>query len=200
MPGLTEAMQAQLLEEFFGTDDDGNPIAFVQLHNGPPGDGTLNVANDTRRMPIGLDSTGANVAELVWPNSPADTLTHFSMWDDVAAGSCIITAPFGGFVPTACAVSSGVIVANGAAFTNGDPVEALPDLTADLPGVLAVDVQYYVVGVSGPSFELAETSGGPAIALGSTPFTFRCQKCLPTAVRSGTPFLIDVGNLGLRFA
>lgn len=201
MPGLTQAMQAQLLAEFFGTDEDGNPLAFVQLHNGPAGDGTFNVGNDTRRMPIILDDTGANIEQLVWNNSPADTLTHFSLWSDPTTGTCIVSAPFGGFVPTACSVSSsGVITANGTHFTNGDAVEAISDLTVALPGVLTPDLQYYVVGASGATFALATTPGGPAISLGATAFTFRCQKCLPTSVRAGTQFKIDVGNLGLRFA
>lgn len=195
-------MQTQLFNEFFGVDESSNPLAFVQLHNGPPGDGTSNVAVDDRRMSVVLDPTsGANTGALVWSNSAADTITNFSIWTDPTAGTCLVTAPFGGFVPVDCSVdSSGVASTLAGQLTIDDYVEVLPALGFALPVVLSANTRYYVVASSGSTFSLSLALRGSAGSLGTTPFPFRCQKCTATVVAANATFRIDVGNLTLGFA
>lgn len=59
---------------------------FVQIHVGPPGDGTLNRAREFRRLRIRFHSPhgGEMRSGLVrYDKVPADeTWTHLSLWDD----------------------------------------------------------------------------------------------------------------------
>lgn len=63
-----------------------NHARFVQVHVGPPGDGSLNRAQEFRRPRIRWNAPrdGSLVSGLVrWERVPADERwTHFSLWDD----------------------------------------------------------------------------------------------------------------------
>ena len=74
---------------------------FVQLHIGDPGpDGVANIAGETLRVEYvagTIDVTGGgtgeafvlNTGDINWELLAAtETLSHVSIWDDVAAGNC----------------------------------------------------------------------------------------------------------------
>lgn len=72
---------------------------YVKLHTGDPGEaGTSNASAETTReiVTFGAASGGSMVSNgtqpewTSWP-APADneTITHFSIWDNVSAGNCL---------------------------------------------------------------------------------------------------------------
>jgi len=89
----------------------GNNVSFavaqgyVKLHIGSPGAaGTTNAAAETTRKACGFASaaSGSMVsdAQMQWAViTGSETATHFSFWDDVAAGNCLFTGVITPSVP-----------------------------------------------------------------------------------------------------
>lgn len=82
---------------------------YMKLHTGDPGEnGTANAATETSRKEVQFGASSGGVISLSnspqWTNiSGSEDASHFSLWDDSAAGNCL---------------GSGVLTAN--AYTAGD--------------------------------------------------------------------------------
>lgn len=82
------------LDALFNNDAVQETDRFVKLHIGDPGEaGTGNPAGETTRKSVtgaaAAAGTFTSVNDLIWTNvSTAETYSHISIWDDVAAGNC----------------------------------------------------------------------------------------------------------------
>lgn len=65
-------------------------------------------------------------------------------------------------------VTGNTFYAGGSAFANGSTVVLEAVTSVALPGGFSADTVYYVIGVSGSTFQLSATSGGSAITVTST--------------------------------
>lgn len=76
-----------------GTAYAGSATLYVKLHTGDPGAaGTANPATETTRKAVtwaaAAAGSKANSGAITWTNiTGSEDATHFSLWDDVAAGN-----------------------------------------------------------------------------------------------------------------
>ncbi len=81
---------------------------YIKLHTGDPGEtGASNAATESTRKLVSFAAASAGSmssnADLTWTNVAAsEDYSHFSLWDDVAAGNCLWTGTI-----TANAVTAG---------------------------------------------------------------------------------------------
>jgi hypothetical protein len=87
----------KILDAIFNNTAMQEADRFVKLHIGDPGEaGTGNPAGETTRKSVtgaaAASGTFTSVNDLTWTNvSNTETLTHISIWDDLAAGNCYWT-------------------------------------------------------------------------------------------------------------
>lgn len=89
-------------------------------------------------------------------------------------------------------VSGSTLTVNTTTFTNGQIVQVSCSTDGALPGGLAAQTNYYVVNVSGNTFQLSATSGGTAITLTgtSTGNLFIGQQAMPATIRRAILMLV----------
>jgi len=98
MTAASNYAASELVDHLLGTGAYTMPTqVYVKMHIGAPGDaGTTNAAAETDRKQadFGAASAGvaSNSAEIEWLNvSDTETWSHYSIWDDVSAGNCLLT-------------------------------------------------------------------------------------------------------------
>lgn len=100
---LEEAWLKTLRGDGNGTSYTAPAAIYVKLHTGDPGeDGTANAATETTRSaaafaaPSNPAGTMTTSADVTWTNlAGAETLSHFSLWDNSTAGNCLGSGQFG---------------------------------------------------------------------------------------------------------
>lgn len=97
MTAASNYAEDNILDHMLGTSAWTMPTgSFIQLHTGDPGeDGTANVAtNNTRQSATWNASSGGSATNngvISWTSVPAtETYTHWTSWDAVTAGNCIV--------------------------------------------------------------------------------------------------------------
>lgn len=102
-------------------------------------------------------------------NVPAgSTVWGVGLWDAATSGNFQGMGPNGGAAqfPFTCPTASpGVFTAIGSAYSNGTQVVILPSLPSgsSVPGGFTAGTIYFVVNVSGATFQLSASSGGAGI-------------------------------------
>lgn len=101
MSAASDYLELELLDHALGTGSFTMPTAtYIKLHTGAPGeDGTSNAAANTTRQEANWNAASGGSAALsatvTWTNVPnAETYSHFSIWDHVSAGNCLIVGAF----------------------------------------------------------------------------------------------------------
>lgn len=94
---LSNFLEDELLDHIRGSAYTSPSSLNVKLHTGDPGEaGTSNAAGETTRKVVtfaaasggSMSGSGSPVAE--WTNvSTTETITHFSIWDNISAGNCL---------------------------------------------------------------------------------------------------------------
>lgn len=113
MSAASDYLENEVLDHVLGTGSWTMPSnTYIKLHIGAPGeDGTSNPAGNTTRQEANWNAasggTAALSATVVWTSvSNSETYSHFSVWDHVSAGNCLIVG----------ALDSGVAVTAGGTF------------------------------------------------------------------------------------
>lgn len=93
---ISNYLETALMDAVFNSAAyDNNGGIFVKLHIGDPGEaGTNNAAGETTRKQATNAASAAGVFtstnDLIWTSvSTAETYSHISLWDNVAAGNCL---------------------------------------------------------------------------------------------------------------
>lgn len=94
--GLSATVANAILDAYCRSVAWSEPASFnLKLHTGDPGaNGTANAFGDTTRKAVTFSAASGgsitNSAQAQWTNvSAAGTVTHVSIWDDIAAGNFI---------------------------------------------------------------------------------------------------------------
>lgn len=113
MSAASDYLENEVLDHVLGTGSWTMPSnTYIKLHIGAPGEaGTSNPAGNTTRQEANWNAasggTAALSATVVWTSvSNSETYSHFSVWDHVSAGNCLIVG----------ALDSGVAVTAGGTF------------------------------------------------------------------------------------
>jgi hypothetical protein len=106
-------------------------------------------------------------------NVPASTtVAYIGFWSTLTAGTFAGMGPNAAgtqFAFTAASGATATFTAPGSSFTNGQTVVVFPGVGATLPTTLpTAGTVYFIVSVSGATFQLSTTSGGAGITTGST--------------------------------
>ena len=97
MSAASDYAENKILDHIVGTTSWTMPTnTYVKMHLGAAGEaGTANPAAETTRVvtSFGAAASGtcSNDAEIAWTSvSTTETWTHFSIWDNLTAGNCLI--------------------------------------------------------------------------------------------------------------
>ncbi len=209
--GASNALEDLLLDHIF-TDPAFSPPdpVFVALCDTAPLEGDtgssiseVGYTNYARVSTTGTDwgasSSGAksNSATISFPacGATGDTATHFAILSATSAG---ILYAFGMLatsqVDCFCLGSSNTVYAPGHGFSNDDRCVFLAE---NMPGGLGADTNYYVIGVSGDTFQVSLSSGGGAVAITSDGFA-RVGETAHLAISNGITPQFAASGLTLR--
>jgi hypothetical protein len=173
MPFSTTALN-QSLDALAG----GTPtsiIAFASLHTAFSTTGTNELTGGTpayarKAITFSAASSGSKASSTspVFDIPPLTTVAYVGLWSAVTVGTFAGMGANGGatqFAFTALA-STDIFTAPGSAYSNGDTVVVFPGAGATLPTGGTPPVAgtiYFVISVSGATFQLSATSGGAAL-------------------------------------
>lgn len=166
------------------TEATGGSYARVQVQgtgawNAPAGSGTDNVSVIT--FPTATASWGEILAAGIWD---ASTSGNLMMWGWLTTARYAFTAADTGDLFTG--------YSTGLANTDRVVLQAVDDST--LPTGVSADTVYYVVGLSGNTWQLSLTSGGAAITLTANG-AGKIMKLNPRTVATSDVFTFPAGNL-----
>lgn len=105
----SDYLENAILNAVFNNASLAKSARYIKLHIGDPGEnGTANAAAETTRKSItgaaAASGTFTSVNNLSWSSLAAtENISHFSVWDDVSAGNCLLT----GSLVAPIAVTSG---------------------------------------------------------------------------------------------
>jgi hypothetical protein len=139
-----------------------------------------------------------NVNEIAFPAATGAAwpeVVAVGIWDALTAGNLMMVDWLATTRYAFTALDAGdVFTAFGTGLANGDRVvlQAVDDST--LPTGVSADTIYFVVGVSGNTFQLSTTSGGSAIALTANG-AGKVVRINPRTVNVGDVFRFPIGNL-----
>lgn len=205
MAHLSNFLENEILDHILGTGSYTMPTVYGSLHSGAPGETGANELTGgsyaRQLIAFGAASGGAasNSAIEEWDLTgvTSGNVLFVGLWDAVTTGNYLWTVPLGGAAYTFTALaSSDVITSYGHALVNDNRVIVDADPGSALPTGLSEDTVYFVVGVSGNTFQLSTTQGGGAINLtadGEGIAFFVDAK----AFNNGDTFRIAAGDLDL---
>lgn len=200
---LSNYLENEILDHILGTGSFTMPSVFGSLHSGAPGETGANeltggsYARQAIAFGAAASGTASNSAQEEWDLTgvTSGTVLFVGLWDASTSGNYLWTAPLGGTPYTFTGLAStDVLTSYGHALVNDNRVVVDADPGSALPTGLSEDTVYWVVGVSGDTFQLSTTQGGGAInitANGEGIAYFLDAK----AFNSGDTFRIAAGDL-----
>lgn len=129
------------------------------------------VANNATNWPAGNPKSNGTV--ITFPQATADWVRAFSwgIYDDAATPRLLYYGPLMSGIKmgslVAADVTNNTITSVAHNLANGTAVRVLSFAGGALPGGLAEDTRYFVVGATADTFQLSATSGGVAIDITS---------------------------------
>ncbi len=174
---LSTFLEVEILDHILGTTAYTMPTVWVSLHDDSPGETGANelTGGSYARQTIAFNAAAAGTAD----NSSVEAwdltgvtdgeVGWFGLWDAVSTGNHLLSIPFDGTSYTFTATDSGdVFTSYGHALANDDRVVLGTFPGSALPAGPTEDtVVYWIVGVSGSTFQISTTMGGGAVALTS---------------------------------
>lgn len=168
-------LEDKILDHIVGTAAFTMPTTvYGSLHSAVPGETGANelTGGSYARQPVVFNAaaggTTDNTAIEEWDLTGVTDgeVLFVGLWDAVTAGNYLWTIPVGGaqFTFTATAVGD-VYTSYDHTLVDGDRVVVTAGAGSALPTGLAEDTVYWVVGVSGDTFQLSATQGGAAVDL-----------------------------------
>lgn len=131
----------------------------------------VGVTNNTTNWPAG--NPKSNGVAISFPQATADWVRafNFATYDAATAGNLLDYGPLMSAIKLgsldATDVTNNTITSIAHGLTNGTVVRVLSFAGGALPGGLAEDTRYFVVGATADTFQLSATSGGVAIDITS---------------------------------
>lgn len=105
MSAASDYLENEILDHILGTGSWTMPAdVYVKLHIGVPGEaGTGNPAGETTRKIVTFAAASAGTASsnsaCTWTSvSTTETYSHWSLWDNLTAGNCLLTGALGATV------------------------------------------------------------------------------------------------------
>lgn len=149
-------------------------VGFASLHNAYSATGTSELtggspayAREAVTWSAASASSKASASVAGAFNVPAaGTVSFVGLWSASSSGTFAGMGPNGGatqFAYTATNATPCVFTAPGSSYSNGNTVVLLPAAGATIPTGFTVGTIYFVVNVSGVTFQLSLTSGGSAV-------------------------------------
>jgi len=136
---------------------------------------------------------------ITWTSSGGAWLEALALgiWDAASAGNLLRWDFLGTLEWMFTGANTGdLITAPGHSLANDDRVVVRTRMSSTLPGGLAANTVYYVIGVSGETFQLATSQGGSAIALTSDG-AGSIKKIEPVTVSAGGTAQFAAGALDI---
>ena len=173
---LSNYLENEVLDHILGTGAFTMPSVWGALHNGSPGETGANelsggsYARQAIAFGAASGGTAANTAQEEWnlTGVTASTVLFLGFFDAVTTGNFLWSIPIGGTSATFTATNTGdVFTSYGHALANDDRVILGTAPGSALPAGPSEDTVYWIVGVSGSTFQISATQGGGAIALTS---------------------------------
>lgn len=102
-----------------------------------------------------------------WSVPASTTVEYVGFWSESSSGTFYGMIPIGGdssygFVALE---TNSIFYAPGSAYSNTNTVVIFPTVGSETPGGFTAGTVYYVIDVSGDTFELSTTSGGDAVSV-----------------------------------
>lgn len=211
---LSNFLEAQLANEVFGAAGYTPPATLhMSLHSAWPdeaGSGAELSGNNYSRAAITNNATN-------WPNYSADQKSNANpiafptasgnwaeavaaaFWDDPSAGNQLARCWLGPDPPRIfTATVADVFTAPGHGLANDDRAAVLATPGATLPTGVSEGTLYWVVGVSGDTFQLSTTQGGAAVNLTAAGSGF-VKKVVPKTVANGETLTFPASSVVLSF-
>jgi len=125
-------------------------------------------------------AAAANGTDPVWDIAAGTTCVAIGYWSAVSAGTFYGWSPLNGgtVFPFYAANSGDLFTTDAHGYSNGDQVYVHAVSGSSLPTGIAEGTRYYIISVSGDTYQLSTTSGGSAIAI-STDGAGMIQKVVP---------------------
>lgn len=178
---------------------------FVSLHTADPTAGANEATGGSpayarKAVTHAAASGGAAVQNGTDPvfDVPAGTYVAIGYWSAVTAGVFYGWSPLnaGTAFPFYAANAGDLFSADGHGLANGDQVYLHVVSGSSLPTGVAAGTRYFVVSVSGDTFQLSATSGGSAIAISSDGAGL-VQKVSPATFGAQGTITLDTATLRL---
>lgn len=167
--GLTTAEKNVLV------DTETARCGFASLHSADPGGSGANeltggspaYARKAISWAAAASGAAASSADITFDVAAAAVVKFVGLWSAASAGTFRGGMPAGSDQPVAftALASSDVFTAPGHPYVNGDEVVVIDTGGSSLPTGVVEGTVYFVIGVSGQTFQLSATSGGAAINL-----------------------------------
>lgn len=145
------------------------------------------ITNNTTNWPNYSADQKSNANPVNFPTASGNWVEALAMafWDDPTAGNMLARSWLGPDPPRIfTATAADVFTAPGHGLANDDRAAVLATPGATLPTGASEGTLYWVVNVSGDTFQLSTTQGGAAINLTATGSGF-VKKVVPKTVQSG---------------
>lgn len=105
MTAASDYLENEILDHILGTAAYTAPTnVYIKLHTGVPGeDGTGNPAGEATRKVLSFAAASGGVASsnaaVTWTSvSTTETYSHWSIWDALTVGNCLLTGALGSSV------------------------------------------------------------------------------------------------------
>jgi len=174
---FTDAARNEMLDALTDATPALSPITHCSLHTADPTAGANEVTGGGpayARIPVTFANAGSGAAlqngtDPVFDVPAATTVVAVGYWDDVSAGEFKGWSPLnGGTVFPFYAQNAGdVFSVDAHGYSNGDQVYFHAVTGSSLPTGVSAGTRYYIIGVSGDTFQVSLTSGGSAVVLTS---------------------------------
>lgn len=174
---FTDAARNEMLDALTDATPTLSPITHASVHTADPTAGANEVTGGSpayarKAVTFANAASGAaaaNGTDPVWDIPAGTTCVAIGYWDDATAGTFKGWSPLnGGTVFPFYATNAGdVFNVDGHGYSNGDQVYFHAVYGSSLPTGVSAGTRYYIISVSGDTFQVSLTSGGSAVVLTS---------------------------------
>lgn len=197
---FTNFLEAALADEVLGATGYTPPAnVHAALHSAWPteagsgaeltgnGYARVSITNNTTNWPNFASDQKSNANPIAFPTATGNWVeaVAFALWDAGVGGNMLMRAWLGPDPPRLfTATIADVFTAPGHGMANDDRAAVLATPNATLPTGVSEGTLYWVVGVSGDTFQLSTTQGGGAVNLTAAGSGF-VKKVVPKTVLNG---------------
>lgn len=216
MSGFSDYLEKKVLDLLFGSTAYSVPatLYFGLFTTTPNDDGTggtevsggsyarVSMTNNSTNFPNasgGNPSTKANGVAITFPTATADwgTVVGMGVFDASTSGNLLAWNSLCGTSYDYTATTADLFTAPGSSFSNTNTVRLLFTLGGTTPTGVSLQTTYYIVNVSGTTFNLSLTSGGSAIDI-TAAGSGRVALLSPKTILNGDTSSFAIGAFGFN--